>query len=68
VGQWDAVLPAESAGLVPGDAYYVNDAGGQISNIAPSGSGNLSTQVGIALSTTLLLVGIVGPAGTTLSP
>lgn len=58
--EWDAVT-GESGGLQPGSTYYVSDTTpGQITFVRPTTTGHFVTQVGIALSTTDLLVQ-VGP-------
>ncbi len=49
-----SILPGLS-GLTPGTMYYLDTTGGAISATAPSASGNLVQEVGIALSATTLL-------------
>lgn len=46
------------SGLTPGKAYFLSDVAGGIQDFPPIGSGNVVTQVGIALSSSQLLVGL----------
>jgi hypothetical protein len=50
-GEWDAVT-GETGGLTPGAVYYLSTTAGQLSQTAPSGSGQYVTKVGMAISTT----------------
>lgn len=47
------VIPGLTS-LTPGDRYYLDTTAGAITNTAPTGSGNVSQCVGIALTTTTL--------------
>lgn len=47
-------------GLVPGASYYIDTVNGGITNIPPSGAGNIIQRVGTAISTTVLVVFIDG--------
>lgn len=61
--QWNAVT-GDSGGLVLGDPYYAaSEAGGSpfLSNVAPAGVGKFTTLVGVALSSTELLVSPSAP-------
>ncbi len=56
--QWDAVVQGGSGGLVPGTAYFVNDNGSQkaLRATRPTAGGHFVVQVGIALTSTVMLV------------
>lgn len=57
-GEWDAVA-GTTGGLTAGTRYYLSAAtAGRITSTAPSASGNWVKCVGIALSTTELLINI----------
>jgi hypothetical protein len=56
VAQWQAITAG--AGLVEGDGYYVSDTDGMLTNSAPGGL-DADTFVGIAQSTTVLLLQLV---------
>jgi hypothetical protein len=45
-----------TTGLTAGDVYYVSTTLGGITNVAPSGTGDIVRIVGYALSTTLLFL------------
>lgn len=53
--QWDAVT-GDTGGLTPGSRYYVSLTAGELTTTAPSTSTEVVKQVGIALSTTQMLV------------
>lgn len=56
--QWDAIA-GTSGGLVPNTPYFLSAAtGGFITSVAPSASGSIALQVGVAISSTVLVVQI----------
>ncbi len=65
VDEWTAVT-GEVIGLTPGAVYFVSTAtAGKLTKIPPTGDGNLSSQVGVAVSNTDLNVQLSAsqPAG-----
>jgi hypothetical protein len=60
-GQWDTAF-GTSGGLTPGTTYYLSDAtAGKGTPTAPSTSGSYIVRLGVALSTTELMVKIESP-------
>lgn len=60
-GQWDAVTGG-SGGLTAGNSYYVSTAtAGLITDTAPNSSGNYAVKIGVAISTTQMIVHIDTP-------
>jgi len=59
--QWDAVTGG-SGGLSYGATYYLaDDASGNLTSTAPTGSGNYVTPVGVAISDTALIINVDKP-------
>jgi hypothetical protein len=55
-GQWDSVC-GTTGGLTPGAAYYLSeDTAGLMTETAPTGVGELVVKVGLALSTTEMMI------------
>ncbi len=55
--QWDA-LTSDSGGLVQGDIYYVSStSSGKLVKVPPSAGGSWIVQIGIAISSTVMLIG-----------
>jgi len=57
VSNWTSVVG--SATLSVGSRYYLSTTAGQLTTTAPSGSGNVVVQVGVAVDTTKMYVNIV---------
>jgi hypothetical protein len=59
--QWDSIA-GTSGGLTPGAAYYLSSTvAGNITSVAPSASGSLIVELGIAVSPTDIEVSIKSP-------
>jgi hypothetical protein len=62
--QWDAVVTGESGGLTPGTAYWLDPAtAGNLTATPPSTPTQFDTYVGIAQSSTVMILGIAQPIG-----
>lgn len=61
--QWDAVSPDDTGGLVRGSAYFLRAGSGTglLTRTAPSGGGTSIAPVGVAISSTEMLIRIDRP-------
>jgi hypothetical protein len=62
--QWDAVVTGESGGLTPGTTYWLDPAtAGNLTATPPSTATQFDTYVGVAQSSTVIILGIAQPIG-----
>ena len=62
--QWDAVVTGESGGLTPGTTYWLDPTtAGNLTATPPSTVTQFDTYVGVAQSSTVMILGIAQPIG-----